>query len=129
MDRREVLSMICPGCGTELERLNIRDIELDQCRACRGVWLDHQEIDRLFAIPKIPERFVNMERYREPPPLIPEGRRSCPRCPETLKLISVDGISLDACSGCKGVFCDFGELRLLAEAAERRFAAEQRQKE
>jgi Zn-finger nucleic acid-binding protein len=89
--------------------------------------LDHEEIDELFSLPKIPERFLNMERYREPPPSAAEGNRVCPRCEERLKVIAVDGISLDACSGCKGVFCDLGELRLLAEAAERRFEVSQEQ--
>ena len=81
----------------------------------------------MFGLPKIPERFLNMELYRELPDMVPEGERTCPRCCEVLKVIQVDGICLDACSGCKGFFADLGELRSLAEAAEKRFEASQRE--
>lgn len=107
-----------------MESLKIHAVELDQCRHCRGVWLDHREIDELFALPKIPERFLNMEMYREAPEMVEQGQRICPRCEEQLKLIEVDGIELDACSACKGFFADLGELRKLAEAAEARYARE-----
>lgn len=109
-----------------MERLQIRSIELDQCRQCRGVWLDHKEVDALFSMDSIPERFINQELYREPPEFVPEGQRKCPRCLVELKTIEVDGIKLDACSDCKGFFADLGELRRLAEAAERRYEESQR---
>jgi Zn-finger nucleic acid-binding protein len=117
--------MNCPACKSNMEPVRIRTIELDQCQQCRGVWLDHREIDELFAIPKIPERFLNQERYREPPLMVAEGERVCPRCGKDLRVIEVDGIVLDACGACKGFFADLGELRQLADAAERRFRTKQ----
>ena len=104
-----------------MERATARDTELDQCTECRGLWLDHREIDELFALQNIPARFLDQQRYGEPPVMIPEGKRVCPRCEEALRTVEVDRIKLDACSSCHGIFTDLGELKQLAEAAERRF--------
>lgn len=113
--------MRCPCCRKEMERLEFRAIEVDQCRDCRGLWLDHGEIDQLFALKKLPERLMNHELYREVEEKVPEGHRTCPRCNSFLLVIEVDGITLDACSGCKGFFCDLGEFARLEEAAARRY--------
>lgn len=115
--------MICPGCQNGMESVKLLDVELDQCSACKGVWLDHREIDQLFAMPNIPARFMDQERYGEAPEMVDEGSRQCPRCVESLRTVKIDGIVLDACPKCRGIFADMGELKQLAEAAERRFQA------
>lgn len=117
--------MNCPCCRTELEHLDFHGIEVDQCRICRGLWLDHGEIDQLFALKKLPERLMNAEIYHEPAQTVPEGHRTCPRCNTFLLVIEVDGIKLDACSKCKGFFCDLGEFAKLEAAATRRYQEEQ----
>ncbi len=104
-----------------MERLEFRSVEVDQCRVCRGLWLDHGEIDQLFALSKLPERLMNHEQYTEPEETVPEGHRTCPRCNVFLLVIEVDGITLDACSKCKGFFCDLGEFAKLEAAAQRRY--------
>ena len=104
-----------------MEPLEFRSIEVDQCRVCRGLWLDLGEIDRLFALKKLPDRLLNHEVYHTPAQVVPEGHRTCPRCNSFLVVIDVDGISLDACLDCKGFFCDLGEFANLEAAAERRY--------
>ena len=120
--------MNCPACRNEMDQLKFRETEIEQCTRCRGIWLDHEEIDQIFSMANLPGRLVNQEMYRDPPDLIPEGERHCPRCTELFKVIQVDGITLDACSSCKGVFCDIGELKELALAAEMRYQREQAQR-
>ena len=39
--------MKCPKCGGDLEEKLFRDIKIDMCSACSGVWLDSGEIDLL----------------------------------------------------------------------------------
>ena len=104
-----------------MERVLARDTELDQCLVCRGLWLDHREIDELFALENIPARFLDQQQYGESPVMIGEGSRVCPRCDRDLRIVEVDGVKLDACSRCHGIFTDLGELKQLAKAAERRF--------
>ena len=39
----------CPKCGAELIPVPYRDIELDKCSRCQGVWLDFGELDQVVA--------------------------------------------------------------------------------
>ena len=108
-----------------METIQVRDVELDQCPSCRWVWLDHMEIDELFSFPKIPERLISQQVHGETPDMVPVGERYCPRCRETLTTVNVDGVELDVCAQCKGLFTDLGEIRRLAEAAEKRYESDQ----
>lgn len=106
--------MKCPACRTDLHRLRLKDLEIDECRACRGVWFDEGEEGKLFSLRRVPARFLQ----GDPPglPQVEEGQRLCPRCEVELSTVNVDGVTLDRCSGCKGFFADFGEIRELLEA-------------
>jgi Zn-finger nucleic acid-binding protein len=39
--------MTCPNCGEALRERERSGIEIDVCPACRGVWLDRGELDKL----------------------------------------------------------------------------------
>ena len=40
--------MLCPKCEVvELTMTDRQGIEIDYCRACRGVWLDKDELDKI----------------------------------------------------------------------------------
>jgi Zn-finger nucleic acid-binding protein len=40
-------AIICPRCKTNLVLSVDQDIEIDQCPACKGVWLDHGEFEKI----------------------------------------------------------------------------------
>lgn len=54
--------MDCPVDGTTLVMSERQGIEIDYCPACRGVWLDRGELD------KIIERSGAAEQPSSPPP-------------------------------------------------------------
>jgi Zn-finger nucleic acid-binding protein len=37
----------CPHCNVELRLAERKNIEIDYCPKCRGVWLDRGELDKL----------------------------------------------------------------------------------
>lgn len=37
----------CPECYTELKAVNRQGVEIDFCPQCRGIWLDHGELEKL----------------------------------------------------------------------------------
>jgi hypothetical protein len=39
----------CPHCQVELKLAERKNIEIDYCPKCRGVWLDRGELDKLLA--------------------------------------------------------------------------------
>jgi Zn-finger nucleic acid-binding protein len=40
-------AMACPVCRTSLVMSERQGIEMDYCPACRGVWLDRGELDKI----------------------------------------------------------------------------------
>jgi len=46
---RELHHMRCPKCGMELVELSFREIRIDRCSACNGVWLDAGELESITA--------------------------------------------------------------------------------
>lgn len=39
--------MKCPACNTDLLITERQSIEIDYCPACRGIWLDRGELDKI----------------------------------------------------------------------------------
>lgn len=39
--------MKCPKCGADLKETKVRDVAVDICTSCRGVWLDRGELELL----------------------------------------------------------------------------------
>ncbi len=45
--RQKLHYMKCPKCGENLETTVLRDVEIDVCTGCKGVWLDVGELETL----------------------------------------------------------------------------------
>ena len=50
------------------------------------------------------------------------GRVICPKCQNTMRTVDRQGIHLDQCERCRGIFLDRGELESILQA-EQRYAA------
>lgn len=48
---RELHWMHCPKCGSELVEMQFRDVKLDKCFNCAGVFLDDGELEQLTGKP------------------------------------------------------------------------------
>jgi hypothetical protein len=44
---RDLHWMCCPKCGHALEEISFRDVSVDRCTACGGVFLDKGELEYL----------------------------------------------------------------------------------
>lgn len=64
------------------------------------------------------------------PPGQPSGQPGsalvCPKCRSTMRTYERNGVHIDQCEGCRGIFLDFGELESLVQL-ESRFAPPQHQ--
>ena len=49
---RELHFMKCPKCGMDLIEIDFKGVKIDECSACRGMWLDAGEFDALVKIEK-----------------------------------------------------------------------------
>jgi hypothetical protein len=49
---RELHHMRCPKCGMELIEIDYRDIKVDKCSECEGIWLDPGELEAVAKLEK-----------------------------------------------------------------------------
>ena len=58
---RELHFMKCPKCGMNLIEIDFKGMKIDECSACRGMWLDAGEFDSMVKIEKpVLERLFNV---------------------------------------------------------------------
>ena len=41
---KEAHWMKCPKCGSDLVEINYQNVMIDECKECKGIWLDHGEL-------------------------------------------------------------------------------------
>lgn len=49
---RELHYMHCPKCGTPLDEAVIKEVTVDLCPGCHGLFLDAGELEKIAAMPK-----------------------------------------------------------------------------
>ena len=49
---KELHHMKCPKCGMELIEIDYKQIRIDRCSACNGVWLDAGELEAVQTMEK-----------------------------------------------------------------------------
>jgi Zn-finger nucleic acid-binding protein len=124
----------CPVClGVQMEKVQIgagqRDITLDHCTRCGGVWFEKGEAQQLarFSPSDLWKVIPPRQTVASPPchgchaPLARDAERcaacgtknelKCPMCDRTMERRQHAGLTLDVCSSCKGVWFDHAELR------------------
>jgi len=45
--RKNTHWMKCPKCGHDLEEITYQSVMIDKCPDCKGIWLDHGELELL----------------------------------------------------------------------------------
>lgn len=50
--RQELHYMRCPKCGMQLIEIDYREIKVDKCSECGGIWLDAGELDAVIELEK-----------------------------------------------------------------------------
>ena len=102
--------MNCPRCAEAMEVVERDDIRSHICPSCNGAWISGASLHRLFAreedAPHIEEALETIMSFD-----FRDGRLPCPTCQgKRLQTLEVDGVELDYCVSCKGLFFDPGEL-------------------
>ena len=115
--------MICPVCKGAMIVVEYRNIELDYCNNCRGVWFDSGELELLLKSQGLeqPKTFfdgiLNSQEAASS-----EKKRKCPICGRKMRKTAIDGhpeILIDACRDNHGLWFDGGEVaQLIKHLAE-----------
>ncbi len=109
--------MICPACKHAMIVVEYKQIELDYCLNCSGVWFDSGELELMLERVNLKP---NLEQGKSLIDLTPattgEKKRKCPICGRKMRkeLIGNDPkILIDACPVNEGLWFDGGEVDAL----------------
>ena len=107
--------MRCPKCDAKMEEVTCKDVVIDRCSACKGIWFDSGEAETLSK--KWVAEFIDTGDTGLGHILNGFDTILCPRCGETMqRFFDIDGIQLqfEKCDE-HGQFFDAGEFTLWAE--------------
>ena len=108
--------MNCPACKNPMVILELNQVEIDFCSACKGIWLDRGELDLIFSSSEKKEiaKLFSVKNNLD------EIKRRCPVCKKKMDKVEFEntGIIIDRCSEDHGVWFDSGELKSILKSAE-----------
>jgi Zn-finger nucleic acid-binding protein len=91
-----------------------KQVELDYCHSCKGVWFDAGELDLLLEAAGLKHvRQTLGDVLRLPEALTSERKRRCPICNINMKKVKIGGetgVMIDACIRHDGLWFDGGEV-------------------
>ena len=102
---------ICPKCGALMAQVTYRDIVIDRCTGCQGLWFDWKENLRLrgdLAAGELDTGNPNVGVMLNAIEGVP-----CPVCHVRMDVLGVPEhthVRFDCCPKCFGVFFDAGEF-------------------
>ena len=108
--------MNCPACKNPMIILELNQVEIDYCTACKGIWLDNGELDLIFSNADQKEIAKSFPLKND----IDEIKRRCPNCKKKMDKVEFEntGIIIDKCVDDHGVWFDNGELKSILISAE-----------
>jgi Zn-finger nucleic acid-binding protein len=109
--------MVCPVCKYDMIVVEYRNIELDYCHNCKGVWFDSGELELLLKSQGLEEPKAFFEGiFNSQEAASSEKKRKCPICGRKMKKTAIGGqpeILIDVCRDTHGLWFDRGEVAQL----------------
>lgn len=112
--------MLCPVCKSVMMVIEYKQVELDSCPKCRGVWFDKGELDLLFNDDdSAAEKSVLHGITGEPLSGSREAIRKCPICEDKMRKFGIgetgNRFDIDICPVEHGIWFDGGEVEKLVQ--------------
>ena len=109
--------MNCPRCDVALDEKKLKDIEIDHCPQCKGLWLDFHEMDQLEDDAMDEDSRKGMMEYARR-----ESDISCPHCHEVMETFNyrAHDLPIDHCKNQHGYWLDEGEEKKVLEIMKQR---------
>jgi len=103
--------MDCPVCKEPMIVLELKQVEIDHCTECGGIWLDSGELDLLLGDSKSASGLLDSFKSDT---TAGEKKHKCPICRKKMSKVLCgpeNNIRIDRCSNSDGLWFDRGELR------------------
>ena len=106
--------MKCPRCNLPLIRVQMDDVNLNQCGKCQGNLVVPDRLTRLAATASKSVSDL-MDDWREYPPIDTSAKCRCPECRSVMEKHDVKGgvkFEHSVCRACDWIWLDPGEIEL-----------------
>ena len=80
--------MLCPECNEEMLVLELRNVEIDFCAECNGIWLDEGELELLLPPESKSGSAIATALQNNDSPK-GKGDRGCPVCGKRMLLVDI----------------------------------------
>lgn len=112
--------MNCPRCNVELKNVTVKDMALDICNSCDGIWLDKDELIKVTdkTIEELKDSSISPSLELDKTFKNVENKLLCPKCNSLMAnyIYSYDSkVRIDSCKVCKGIWLDDGEIKKIIE--------------
>ncbi len=103
--------MDCPVCKSAMIILEFKEVELDYCLSCHGIWLDQGELEVLLDM----KEQIDFSHMTD----LEKSRRKCPRCHKKMVKTRYPNseVEVDLCPRDSGVWLDKGEIEAIARSS------------
>ena len=106
--------MICPVDRKDMFVIEYKQIGLDYCHSCKGVWFDAGELELLLEAGGLKDARQTLgDMLRLPEAQTSEKKRRCPICAKKMKKVKIGSeasVIIDACIRHHGLWFDGGEV-------------------
>lgn len=106
--------MICPVCKKDMFVVEYKQIEVDYCQSCKGVWFGSGELELLLESAGIKDSKQTLgDVLHLPVANTTEKNRRCPICAKNMKKARIGGetgVMIDTCVQNDGLWFDEGEV-------------------
>ena len=119
--------MQCPMCREAMKPLKIGDVQIDECRQCRGIWFDKGELAEAKdeVVPDL--RWLDFGIWKQEARFqINDKSLKCPRCQIfDMRAINYRAPDIDFtfCPFCEGVWLNTGDFKQILDALLKEAAA------
>ena len=106
--------MTCPICKIKLSSAILRNVEVDYCPHCLGLWFEEDELRWAKDEKDKDLMWLDIDLWKNPEKFkISRGLRSCPSCRVPLYEVYYgrSGIIVDVCNLCSGIWLDRAEFK------------------
>ncbi len=118
--------MHCPMCHAAMKPLKIGEVQIDECRQCKGIWFDKGELAEAKDEVDPDLRWLDFGIWKEEARFhINDEPQKCPRCQKAaLREISYQGPEVDFrfCPFCEGVWLNAGSFKQILDALRKEAA-------
>lgn len=112
------VKMKCPICKIELKKKMIKEIEIDECEKCKGMWFEDDELRKAKDAANGDLNWMDFEIWKHEDQFKTKSRNlPCPQCNKVLVAINYadTNVEIDYCPTCKGTWLDKGEFKKIIE--------------